>query len=74
MILKEIVNGHPIILPDIEYFPSEFIEIMGKDGSYIDGLITYNNKSNHSFGVNLDQLKQNNYHTTTSNIEGYLVN
>ena len=47
---------------------------MKGDGSYIDGLITYNTQSNHSFGVNLEQLKQDNYHTTASNIEGYLVN
>ena len=47
MRLKESLHGHPLILPNLEYFPTEFIQILKKNGDYLDGLITYNSQSNH---------------------------
>ena len=40
----------------------------------MDGLITYNFQSNHSFGVNLEPFKHDYYYTIATNIEGNLVN
>ena len=74
MRMKEYLHGHPIIIPDLEYFPTEFIQILKQNGECLDGLITYNFQSNHSFGVNLEPFKQDHYYTIATNIEGNLVN
>ena len=72
--MKDCIQDHPMIIPDLEYFPTEFIQFVNHNGECFDGLLTYNYQSSHSFRINLGPFKHDHYYTTTTNIEGNLVN